>query len=87
MAKVEHSIWRCTQPMSKSITGECDAMVIQQNMEIHLIEAHGITGFTPTDVAATFVLIRTGEVSRGPGRRKVIQDQTEPMFTPGKDFR
>jgi len=85
--KVDNSWWRCTRPVDKSITGECDAIIIQQQMESHLASDHGLVGLKPVDVVQTFVLIRTAEVKRGPERRDTVDDETIPMFERGKDFR
>ena len=79
--KVENSVWRCTVPMTNSVTGECDTLLIQQDMEEHLRRDHLKAPTTPADVVQHFVLIRTAEISRGPGRRKAVKDQTEPMFS------
>lgn len=87
MSKVENSVWRCTWPTPASETGECDATLIQQDMEDHLLRTHRFGASNPLDVVAHFVLVRTAEIARGPGRRKATKDQTEPMFTKGVDFR
>ena len=87
MTKVENSIWRCTVPSRTSETGECDATVIQQEMEEHLRRDHKRRLLSPGDVIPFFVLVRTAEVPRGPGRRGKIEDETMTMFDPGKDFR
>jgi hypothetical protein len=86
--KVENSIWRCTFPVKASITGTCDALMVQQEMEKHLKSDHGYSTIrSPMEVLEQFVLIRTAEVPRGPGRRGKVEDETLPMFEKGKDSR
>lgn len=86
--KVENSIWRCTVPVTGSETGECDVTLIQHEMEEHLRRSHPhIPAMTPLVAVQHFVLVRTSEIARGPGRRPAVKDETMPMFEKGVDFR
>lgn len=83
MSKIDGSEWRCRHPSHSSETGECDVVVLQQDMEAHLATDHRMKRLTPEQVWAMFVLVR-GAPSRGrlPGLGKV-EDETIEMF--GKD--
>jgi len=87
VTKVEHSQWRCTVPSRTSETGSCDVVVVQQDMEDHLRLEHSRRLLSPGDVIPFFVLVRSSDLGRGPGRREKIEDETMTMFDPGKDFR
>lgn len=86
MSKVDGSEWRCRHPSRTSETGECDVVVVQQDMEGHLATDHRMRNLTPEQVWAMFALVR-GAPSRGrpPGLGKT-DDETMPMFERG-DFR
>ena len=86
MSKVENSQWRCTVPSRESETGSCDVVVTQQEMEAHLRGDHKRSLLSPGDVIPYFVLVRSSDLGRGPGRRGKIDDETMTMFERG-DFR
>lgn len=80
MTKVERSLWRCTVRVLGSQTGECDEVIVQQDMEDHLRTIHRRALLSPGDVIPFFVLVRTSDIGRGPGRRGKVDDVTMPMF-------
>lgn len=86
MSKIDGSEWRCRHPSRSSETGECDVVVVQQDMEGHLATDHRMKALTPEQVWSMFALVR-GAPSRGrpPGLGKT-DDETMPMFERG-DFR
>ncbi|MGV0949377.1 MAG: hypothetical protein ACOYB3_01805 [Azonexus sp.] len=86
MSKVEHSQWRCTVPVRSSETGTCDEVVIQKDMEDHLRREHKRRLLSPGDVIPHFVLTRSSDLGRGPGRRGKVDDETMTMFE-REDFR
>jgi hypothetical protein len=86
VSKVEFSQWRCTVRVLGSETGECDAVVVQRDLEDHLRMEHRIKARTPQQAIEHFVLTRSSDLGRGPGRRPAVKDDTMEMFT-REDFR
>jgi hypothetical protein len=86
VSRIEGSEWRCRHPSRSSDTGECDVVVLQQDMEAHLGTDHRMKSPTIEQVWAMFVLVR-GAPSRGrpPGLGKT-EDQTMTLFD-RSDFR
>lgn len=86
MSKVERSLWRCTVSSRTSETGSCDVVIEQHEMEDHLRQEHKRAPLSPGDVIPHFVLVRSSDLGRGPGRRKAVEDTTLTMFEKGVDF-
>lgn len=83
---VDGSMWFCKVGVDQSVTGFCDVMVKQADLESHLWQNHRIRETEPLGVIRHFLLARGSDHGKPPGRGKV-DDQTPEMFVKGKDFR
>lgn len=83
--KVEDSLWFCRVEAPLSVTGYCETMVKQSDLEDHLKRQHRIRPTDPLDLIKHFTLARGSHHGKPPGRGKV-DDQTYKMFDKG-DFR
>ncbi len=82
MSKIDDALWICRVPKAGSLTGFCDVMVPQTDLEKHLWSDHRKREATPEKVIGWFLLAR-GSHHGKPPRLGKTEDATMEMF--GKD--
>lgn len=85
MSKTDGALWICRVESLGSLTGTCDVMVPQEDLEKHLWTDHRKRETTPEKVIGWFLLAR-GSHHGKPPRLGKAEDTTMPMFEKGRDF-